>query len=105
MAGSPSRLRGIGHLRGHETDRLAALAREINGLGGSVRETDDGLEITPRPLHAGVFETYDDHRMAFCAALVSLRCPVVLRGSAAVAKSFPNFWSEWGLSDRLRFRS
>jgi len=43
--------------------------------------------------------------MAFCAALVSLRCPVVLRGSAAVAKSFPNFWSEWGLSDRLRFRS
>ncbi|MPZ96432.1 MAG: 3-phosphoshikimate 1-carboxyvinyltransferase, partial [Propionibacteriales bacterium] len=54
LAGQPSRLRGIAHLRGHETDRLAALSTELNHLGGDVTETIDGLEIRPRPLHAGV---------------------------------------------------
>ncbi len=97
VAGSPSRLRGIGHLRGHETDRLAALAREINGLGGSVRETDDGLEITPRPLHAGVFETYDDHRMATAAAVLGLVVPgVEVVDVATTAKTLPGFVELWG---------
>ena len=62
LADSPSHLRGIGHLRLHETDRLAALTREINSLGGKVVEEETALHITPAPLHAGVFHTYEDHR-------------------------------------------
>lgn len=64
LADSESVLRGVAHLRLHETDRLAALTMEINGLGGDVTETADGLRIRPRPLRGGTFHTYDDHRMA-----------------------------------------
>jgi 3-phosphoshikimate 1-carboxyvinyltransferase len=97
VAQGPSRLSGIGHLRGHETDRLAALAREINRLGGSVRETEDGLEITPRPLHAGVFETYDDHRMATAGAVLGLVVPgVEVVDVATTAKTLPGFVELWG---------
>src|SRR5690606_16912303 len=60
LADGPSRITGIGHLRGHETDRLAALAAEINALGGSVTELEDGLAIEPRPLHAGLWHAYED---------------------------------------------
>ena len=74
LADGPSRLRGIAHLRRHETDRLAALATEITALGGDVRETDDGLEIRPRPLHGGLFHTYDDHRMATAARCSGCAC-------------------------------
>ncbi len=70
LADSPSWIRGIAHLRGHETDRLAALAKEINGLGGTVTETDDGLRITPKPLQGGLFATYADHRMAMAGAVL-----------------------------------
>ena len=70
--GSVSRLRGIAHLRGHETDRLAALSAEINGLGGDCRETDDGLLITATPLHAGTWHSYADHRMATAGAIAGL---------------------------------
>ena len=62
-------------MRGHETDRLAALTTEINGLGGDVRELPDGLEIRPRPLHGGVFHTYDDHRMVMAGAVLGLAVP------------------------------
>ena len=72
LAESPSHLHGIAHLRGHETDRLSALARELGGLGCDVTELADGLAITPRPLHGGVFATYDDHRLATAAAVVGL---------------------------------
>ena len=68
LADSESVLRGVAHLRLHETDRLAALTKEINGLGGDVTETEDGLRIRPRPLHGGVFHTYDDHRLATAGA-------------------------------------
>ena len=71
----PSTLRGIAHLRHHETDRLAALATEITALGGDVRETEDGLTVHPRPLHGGVVPTYDDHRLATMAAVLGLRVP------------------------------
>ncbi|MGA9750123.1 MAG: 3-phosphoshikimate 1-carboxyvinyltransferase, partial [Nocardioides sp.] len=64
LASSPSHLRGIAHIRGHETDRLAALATELNGLGGHVTETEDGLTIRPAHLDPGRFRTYSDHRMA-----------------------------------------
>lgn len=93
---SPSTLRGIGHLRHHETDRLAALSREINGLGGDVSEIDDGIVIRPRPLHGGVFSTYDDHRLATAAAVIGLRVPgVQVENVATTAKTLPRFTHLW----------
>ena len=75
LADSPSRFTGIGHMRRHETDRLAALATEINALGGEVTELADGLEIRPRPLRGGVFASYDDHRLVMAAAVLGLAVP------------------------------
>jgi len=96
LASTPSRLRGIAHLRGHETDRLAALAREITRLGGHVEETDDGLAITPKPLRGGQFETYDDHRMATAAAVLGLVVPgVEVVDVATTAKTLPDFVAMW----------
>ncbi|MQY03420.1 3-phosphoshikimate 1-carboxyvinyltransferase [Actinomadura macrotermitis] len=96
LASTPSRLTGIAHLRGHETDRLAALVAELNGLGGDVRELPDGLEIRPRPLHGGLFRTYDDHRMVMAAALLGLALPgVQVENPATVGKTLPNFTTMW----------
>ncbi|GAA1990471.1 3-phosphoshikimate 1-carboxyvinyltransferase [Isoptericola halotolerans] len=96
LADSPSRLRGIAHLRGHETDRLAALATEITRLGGRCEETRDGLVITPRPLHGEVFRTYADHRMATSAALLGLRVPgLQVEDVATTAKTLPGFDAMW----------
>jgi len=95
-ADSPTRLRGIAHLRGHETDRLAALAAEITRLGGQAEQTSDGLVITPRPLHGGVWRTYADHRMATAGALVGLRVPdVEVEDVATTAKTLPGFVDLW----------
>src|SRR3569833_2128195 len=92
LADGPSRLRGIAHMRGHETDRLAALTAEINGLGGDVRELPDGLEIRPRPLHGGVFHTYDARRMVMAAAVLGLAVPgVEVENLATVGKTLPEF--------------
>ena len=77
LAETPSRLRGVAHLRGHETDRLAAIVTEITRLGGRARETADGVEIEPAPLHGGVVESYHDHRMATFGAILGLRVPGV----------------------------
>jgi 3-phosphoshikimate 1-carboxyvinyltransferase len=96
LASGPSRLRGIAHLRGHETDRLAALATELNRLGGDVEETDDGLIIRPRPLHGGMFATYDDHRMAHAAAVIGLVVPnLLVENVATTAKTYPGFVTDW----------
>ena len=96
IAGSPSRLRGIAHLRGHETDRLAALATEITRLGGQAEQTSDGLVITPRPLHGGVFQTYHDHRMATAGAIIGLRVPgVQVQDVGTTAKTLPGFTDLW----------
>ncbi|WP_396445698.1 3-phosphoshikimate 1-carboxyvinyltransferase [Actinomadura sp.] len=96
LADSPSRLTGIAHLRGHETDRLAALAAEINGLGGDVTELPDGLEIRPRPLRGGVFRTYDDHRMVMAAAVLGLAVPGIdVENPGTVGKTLPNFTRQW----------
>jgi 3-phosphoshikimate 1-carboxyvinyltransferase len=96
LAGSPSYLRGVAHLRGHETDRLAALAREINGLGGDVREAADGLEIRPTTLHGGVFRTYDDHRMAMAGAVLGLVVAGVrIENVATTGKTLPGFVALW----------
>jgi len=96
LADSPTRLRGIAHMRGHETDRLAALAAEITGLGGRAEQTSDGLVITPQPLTAGVWHSYADHRMATAGALVGLAVPgVEVDDVATTAKTIPDFVRMW----------
>jgi 3-phosphoshikimate 1-carboxyvinyltransferase len=96
LAEGPSVLRGIGHLRHHETDRLAALSHEITALGGDVQETPDGLRIRPRPLHGGIFSTYDDHRLATAAAVIGLRVPgVEVENVATTDKTLPGFVDLW----------
>ncbi|MFF3768328.1 3-phosphoshikimate 1-carboxyvinyltransferase [Streptomyces sp. NPDC001922] len=96
LADSESVLRGVAHLRLHETDRLAALTKEINGLGGDVTETEDGLRIRPRPLHGGVFHTYDDHRLATAAAIIGLAVEGVrVENVATTAKTLPDFPDLW----------
>ncbi|MEV5278208.1 3-phosphoshikimate 1-carboxyvinyltransferase [Streptomyces sp. NPDC051994] len=96
LADSPSTLRGVAHLRLHETDRLAALTKEINELGGDVTETADGLHIRPRPLHGGIFHTYDDHRMATAGAIIGLAVKgVQIENVATTAKTLPDFPDMW----------
>jgi 3-phosphoshikimate 1-carboxyvinyltransferase len=96
LAGSPSRLRGIGHLRGHETDRLDALSTQLNQLGGSVRAKQNSLRITPSPLHGGLFETYDDHRMAMAGAVLALRTRGVrIINVDTTRKTLPGFTTLW----------
>jgi 3-phosphoshikimate 1-carboxyvinyltransferase len=96
LASSPSRLRGVAHLRGHETDRLAALAHELTALGGDVVETEDGLRIRPARLHGGLFATYGDHRMAMAAAVVGLAVRgVVIQDVQTTAKTLPDFTTRW----------
>ena len=94
--GSVSQLTGIAHLRGHETDRLAALSSEINGLGGHCEEIPDGLVITARLLHGGVWRSYADHRMATAGAIVGLRTPgVEVEDIGTTAKTLPDFPLMW----------
>lgn len=96
LADGPSYLRGVGHLRNHETDRLAALETELTALGGAVTQTADGLEIRPKPLHGGLFRTYQDHRMAQAAAVVGLAVDgVAVDDIATTAKTMPEFPAEW----------
>ncbi len=96
MAHSPSHLRGIGHLRLHETDRLEALANEFNNLGGNVIAHHDSLEITPAPLHGGTFHTYEDHRLATAAAMIALRTSdIQVENIKTTAKTFPDFPGLW----------
>lgn len=96
LGDGPSRITGIGHLRGHETDRLAALAAEINALGGAVTELEDGLSIDPKPLHGGVWHTYGDHRMATAGAIIGLAVDgIEIEDIATTAKTIPEFPDLW----------
>lgn len=96
LADSPSHLRGIGHLRLHETDRLAALTREINGLGGDVVEEETALHITPKPLHSGVFHTYEDHRLATAGAVFGLVVEgIEVENIATTRKTLTDFPGLW----------
>jgi 3-phosphoshikimate 1-carboxyvinyltransferase len=97
LASSASVFTGIGHMRAHETDRLAALAAQINALGGDVTELADGLEIRPRPLAAaGAFDSYDDHRMVMAAAVLGLAVPGIrIQNAGTVGKTFPAFTRLW----------
>lgn len=96
LADSPTQIHGIAHLRGHETDRLAALTAEFNSLGGQCEEIADGLIITPKPLRPGVFHTYHDHRMATAGTIVGLRYPgIEIENVATTAKTVPGFDKMW----------
>jgi 3-phosphoshikimate 1-carboxyvinyltransferase len=96
LAAGPSRIRGVAHIRGHETDRLAALAAEINRLGGAVAETPDGLQIRPRTLNGGRWGAYADHRMATAGALIGLVVPgVEVDDIGCTGKTIPDFPERW----------
>ncbi|HEY2699747.1 MAG TPA: 3-phosphoshikimate 1-carboxyvinyltransferase [Pseudonocardiaceae bacterium] len=96
FADSPSRLRGIAHLRGHETDRLAALVTEIRAIGGDAEETEDGLLIRPHPLHGGGWRAYADHRMATAGAIIGLVVPgIAIDDIATTSKTLPDFPGMW----------
>ena len=96
FADSPSYLRGIAHLRTHETDRLAALATEINNLGGEVIEETSALRIIPKPLHGGIFHTYDDHRLATAGAMIGLLVDgIEVENIDTTRKTLPDFPGAW----------
>ncbi|HKC29277.1 MAG TPA: 3-phosphoshikimate 1-carboxyvinyltransferase, partial [Jatrophihabitans sp.] len=96
LASSPSEFTGIGHLRGHETDRLAALCTELTHLGGDVTEHADGLTIRPRPLHGGLWHAYADHRMATAGAVLGLVVDgVEVDDVACTSKTLPDFVGMW----------
>ena len=96
QASTPSELTGIAHLRGHETDRLAALSAEITALGGQCEELDDGLRITPADLHGGTWHSYADHRMATAGAIIGLTTEgVEVEDIGTTAKTLPGFETMW----------
>jgi 3-phosphoshikimate 1-carboxyvinyltransferase len=96
LASGRSFLRGVAHLRGHETDRLAALTTELTRVGADVTQTDDGLVIDPQPTHGGLMRTYADHRMVHAAAVIGLRTSgVTIENVATVSKTMPTFTDVW----------
>ncbi|MCU1604687.1 MAG: aroA [Modestobacter sp.] len=104
LADGPSRLTGIAHLRGHETDRLQALDEVLTAVGASVEQLPDGLLITPGPLRAARLDSYADHRMVMAAAVLGLAVEgVELVDPGAVGKTLPDFPDRWaGLLGRPR---
>ncbi|WP_203824432.1 3-phosphoshikimate 1-carboxyvinyltransferase [Actinoplanes palleronii] len=102
LADGPSELRGVEHIRGHETDRIAALAAELTTLGAGITEFPDGLRIEPRPLRGASFETYADHRMAHAAAVIGLAVQgVQVTDVGCTSKTLPEFPELWaGLAAR-----
>lgn len=96
LASTDSKLTGIAHLRGHETDRLEALTTEINRLGGKCTELSDGLHIEPAKLHGGVWHSYADHRMATAGAILGLAVDdLQVEDIATTSKTFPGFETLW----------
>jgi 3-phosphoshikimate 1-carboxyvinyltransferase len=100
FAEGPTTIRNVAHIRHKESDRLSALATELRRIGAEVVEREDGLTITPRPLHGAIVQTYNDHRMAMSLALVGLKIPgIVIDNPACVAKTYPRFFEDL---ERLR---
>ena len=96
LASSPSRFRGVAHLRVQETDRLKALSTEINSIGGDVQETEDGLTVSPRPLRGGLLRSYDDHRVAMAWAVLGLGVAgITVDDIATTRKTVPDFVGSW----------
>jgi 3-phosphoshikimate 1-carboxyvinyltransferase len=96
LADGPSHVTGLAHTRGHETDRLTALSTEINRLGGAATDSADGLHITPRPLHGGVWQASADHRMATAGAVIGLAVEGVrVDDIGTTGKTLPDFAGMW----------
>ncbi len=96
LASTPSELTGISHLRGHETDRLAALVGEITSIGGKATELADGIRIEPSKLTGGLWKTYEDHRMATSGAVIGLVVPgIEIQDISVTSKTMPNFSQLW----------
>jgi len=103
FAEGPTTIRNVAHIRHKETDRLSALATELRRVGAGVEEFEDGLTITPRPLHGAEIETYNDHRMAMSMALIGLKVPgIIIKNPGCVAKTYPGFFTDL---DKLRPRT
>ena len=103
LADGPTRIRGVAHIRGHETDRLAALVAEINGVGGAAEETEDGLVIDPKPLRGGPWRAYADHRMATAGAIIGLVVPgVEVDDIGSTSKTIPDFPGMWATMLEVR---
>jgi 3-phosphoshikimate 1-carboxyvinyltransferase len=98
FADSESTFYGIGHIRGHETDRIAALVSELRALGGEAHELADGIRIIPRPLHGGLWRAHHDHRLATTGALIGLAVEGVevddISTTAKTMPEFPQLWQE-----------
>jgi 3-phosphoshikimate 1-carboxyvinyltransferase len=96
LANSPTTIRGVAHLRGHETDRLSALVNEINSIGGDATETPDGMNINPSKLRGGLWRSYEDHRMATAGAIIGLRIPgIEIEDITVTSKTIPQFVALW----------
>lgn len=96
LAHSPSTITGVAHLRGHETNRIAALVHEIRHLGGVADEQPDGLTIHPAVLHPGIFHAYADHRMATAGAILGLHVPgLSVDDIETTDKTLPDFPARW----------
>ncbi|MFU0663421.1 3-phosphoshikimate 1-carboxyvinyltransferase [Gardnerella vaginalis] len=98
FADGPSELHGIAHLRGHETNRLQALVKELNRVGIVAKELEDGIRIEPSNhiMHGEVMETYADHRMATFAAMLGLRIENIrVKNIATTRKTIPDFPGMW----------
>lgn len=96
LANSPTTIRGVAHLRGHETDRLSALVKEINSIGGDASETPDGMIIRPAALRGGLWKTYGDHRMATAGAIIGLKVPgIEIEDITVTSKTIPQFVALW----------
>ena len=95
FAQGTTHIRGVGHIRHKETDRIGALATELRKLGANVDERDDGLSITPGTLRGATLDTYQDHRMAMSLTLVGLAQPgVVINDPGCTAKTYPGFFTD-----------
>jgi 3-phosphoshikimate 1-carboxyvinyltransferase len=96
FADGPSTFHGIGHIRGHETDRIAALVNNLRALGGEAEELEDGIRIVPKPLRGGLWKAHHDHRMATTGALIGLRVAgVEVDDIGTTAKTMPEFPQLW----------
>lgn len=96
FADAPTTLHGIGHIRGHETDRIAALVSNLRALGGEAEELPDGIRILPRPLRGGLWRAHHDHRIATAGAVIGLRVPgVEVDDIGTTAKTMPEFPHLW----------
>jgi len=95
FASSPTRIRGVGFIRHHESDRIRAIATELAKLGAKVRETEDGIAIEPSKLHPATIDSWDDHRIAMSFAIVGLKLSGVrIANPGCVSKTFPDFFEK-----------